>query len=185
MFDMHDSLMSQIGMEQEQHHHSGESYGNDGWADINSYNPSQHQSPIHEYGSYGFMNHVTHGLPSESTFTRMAPPPLHATHQQQLLPLIMPSHPTWPSMLTNPAGYQTHIPTQLPPVTLPTKPAKLSTSHAPSPRKTLTDEDRRRMCRYHEENPTVKQTEIGGEQQCPRYKVRSIAHRVRNSNVWR
>jgi hypothetical protein len=26
----------------------------------------------------------------------------------------------------------------------------------------LTDQDRRRMCQYHEDNPTVKQTEIGG-----------------------
>jgi hypothetical protein len=32
-----------------------------------------------------------------------------------------------------------------------------------SPRRTLTDSDRRRMCQYPEENPSVKQTEIGGE----------------------
>lgn len=31
-----------------------------------------------------------------------------------------------------------------------------------SPRRTLTDADRRRMCIFHEENPNVKQTEIGG-----------------------
>ncbi|KAF2195583.1 CenpB-DNA-bind-domain-containing protein [Zopfia rhizophila CBS 207.26] len=31
----------------------------------------------------------------------------------------------------------------------------------PTPQKTLTDADRRRMCLYHEEHPTVKQTEIG------------------------
>ena len=31
------------------------------------------------------------------------------------------------------------------------------------PRRTLTDADRRSMCVYHEENPTLKQTEIGGE----------------------
>jgi hypothetical protein len=159
-FDMHDSLMSQIGMEQDQHH-NGENYGNDGWAEINSYSSSQHQSPVHEYGNYGFMNHVTHSLPSEPTFSRMAPPP-QTTHQQ-LLPLIMPSHPTWPSMLlTNPPGYQAQ-PATLPPVSAPAKPSKLPAIHAPSPRKTLTDDDRRRMCRYHEENPSVKQTEIGGK----------------------
>ena len=28
-------------------------------------------------------------------------------------------------------------------------------------RKTLSDDDRRRMCKYAEENPTAKQTEIG------------------------
>jgi hypothetical protein len=34
-----------------------------------------------------------------------------------------------------------------------------------TPRKTLTDADRRRMCLYAEEHPTVKQTEIGGKTQ--------------------
>jgi len=36
-------------------------------------------------------------------------------------------------------------------------------SHTPTPRKTLTDADRRSMCLYAEENPTKKQTEIGGK----------------------
>lgn len=31
----------------------------------------------------------------------------------------------------------------------------------PTARRTLTDDDRRRMCLYHQENPHVKQTEIG------------------------
>ena len=31
-----------------------------------------------------------------------------------------------------------------------------------TPRRTLTDADRRKMCMFHEENPNVKQTEIGG-----------------------
>ncbi|PWW73400.1 hypothetical protein C7212DRAFT_300982 [Tuber magnatum] len=36
-----------------------------------------------------------------------------------------------------------------------------STQSTSSPRRTLTDADRRRMCIFHEENPNVKQTEIG------------------------
>lgn len=32
-----------------------------------------------------------------------------------------------------------------------------------TPRRTLTDEDRRRMCVYHEEHKTAKQTDIGGK----------------------
>lgn len=153
--------MGQIGMEQE-HHHGGENFA-DGWVEINNYASSQHQSPIHEYGGFGFMHTAPQSLPSEPTFSRMAPPqPTHTTQHQQLLPLIMPSHPTWPSMLTNPAGYQA-APVSMPPVSAPLKTTKLPAIHAPSPRKTLTDDDRRRMCRYHEENPSVKQTEIGGE----------------------
>jgi len=164
-------MMAQIGMDHD--HHAGHENGfgnNDGWVDINhNYNSSQHQSPIYEQGGFGFMQQpVHHGLPSESTFPsqRMSQPPPSATTHQQLLPLIMPSHPTWPSMLTNPASYSA------PPIAIPPAPtalvkgngAKLPAIHAtPSPRKTLTDSDRRRMCQFHEDNPTVKQTEIGGK----------------------
>ena len=169
---MHDSMMAQIGMDE---HHNGHENGfgvNNEWGDIsNSYNSSQHQSPIYEHGGFGFMQPMHHGLPTEPSFNsqRMpAPQPVHTSHQphQQLLPLIMPSHPTWPSMLTNPASYPTPpvaIPASAPPLVKGNTP-KLPAIHAtPSPRKTLTDSDRRRMCQYHEENPTVKQTEIGGE----------------------
>ncbi len=160
---MHDSMMGQMGMENEHHNGQENAFGNDGWVEINSYNSSQHQSPIHEYGGFGFMHQVPHSLPAEPTFTRMAPlPPAHP-QQHQLLPLIMPSHPTWPSMLTNPSGYQAPPPVAIPPVSAPLKTTKLPALHQPTPRKTLTDADRRRMCQYHEENPSVKQTEIGGK----------------------
>ncbi|PQE13133.1 centromere binding b protein [Rutstroemia sp. NJR-2017a BBW] len=155
--------MAQMGMDHEQHHNPQENgFSNDGWAELgNSYNSPQHQSPTYEYGGqYGYMSSLP--MPAGNGYPRMAPPPVtHATHQQQLLPLIMPNHPTWPSMLTNPASFQA------PPVAIPPpatgKPAtKLPAIHAtPTPRKTLTDSDRRRMCQYHEDNPTVKQTEIG------------------------
>ena len=32
-----------------------------------------------------------------------------------------------------------------------------------SPRIVLTDDDRRKICNFHEQNPTVKEKEIGGE----------------------
>jgi hypothetical protein len=161
-------MMAQIGMDHEHHHHDNGFGSNDGWVDIsNSYNSSQHQSPIYEHGGFGFMQPVQHnGLPTEHYTQRIPQPqPPHTTHQQ-LLPLIMPSHPTWPSMLTNPASYSAP-PVAIPPASAPVvkgNGTKLPAIHAtPSPRKTLTDSDRRRMCQYHEENPSVKQTEIGGE----------------------
>lgn len=176
---MHDSIMAQIGMDE---HHNGHENGfgvNNEWGDMsNSYNSSQHQSPIYEHGGFGFMQPMQHGLPTEPSFNpqRMpAPQPVQTSHQphqpqQQLLPLIMPSNPTWPSMLTNPASYSNPpiaIPASAPPLAKGNTP-KLPAIHAtPSPRKTLTDSDRRRMCQYHEENPTVKQTEIGGETRSP------------------
>ncbi|KAH8815829.1 Tc5 transposase DNA-binding domain-containing protein [Xylogone sp. PMI_703] len=176
-----DPIMAQVGMDHDSLTGQENGFGNEGWVDLsNSYSASsQHQSPIHEYGGYSYMDSMNnHGLPSEPTFTRLAPP-VQSTHQQQqqhqhqhqqqLLPLIMPSHPTWPSMLTNPASYATPAPVPapappvaIPPASAPLKPAKLPAIHSnPTPRKTLTDSDRRRMCQYHEENPTVKQTEIG------------------------
>ncbi|RFU35756.1 hypothetical protein B7463_g620, partial [Scytalidium lignicola] len=162
--------MAQVGMDHDTLTGQDNGFGNDGWVDINnSYNSSsQHQSPIHEYGGYSYMESMNnHGLPPEPSFTRLAPP-TQSTHQQ-LLPLIMPSHPTWPSMLTNPASYSAPapVPAPAPPVAIPPASASLKTTKLPAihsnptPRKTLTDSDRRRMCQYHEDNPTVKQTEIG------------------------
>ncbi|KAI9740649.1 MAG: hypothetical protein M1818_004613 [Claussenomyces sp. TS43310] len=157
--------MSQIGMDHEQHHHDYErAMGNDGWVEINDYTSSQHQSPIlNAYDGFNYMHPISTSMSVEPAYTRMAPPPATAqsTHQP-LLPLIMPSHPTWPSMLTNPAGYQAP-PVAILPVSASLKTTKLPSLHtsSSSPRKTLTDADRRRMCQYHEDHPSVKQTEIG------------------------
>jgi hypothetical protein len=166
-------MMAQI-MDHEHHNNGGlekfeNNFGsNDGWVDMNNnYSPSQNQSPIYE-GGFGFMPSVHHGMPSESSFAqRSQPPPAHLPHQhQQLLPLIVPSHSTWPSMLTNPGNFTSPpvaIPASAPPLVKGSTP-KLPAIHAtPSPRKTLTDNDRKNMCQYHEDNPHVKQTEIGGK----------------------
>jgi hypothetical protein len=158
--------MAQVGMDE---HHSGHESGfgsGDGWVDINSYSSTQAQSPMYEQVGFAFIQpHILPSIPSEPSFHVQRVQQPHTTHQQ-LLPLIMPSHPTWPSMLTNPASYSSQPvpipPASAPPLTKRSAP-KLPAIHAtPSPRKTLTDADRRRMCKYHEENPTVKQTEIGG-----------------------
>lgn len=175
---MHDSMMAQIGMDHEHHNGHETGYGgNEGWVDLShSYSTSQHQSPIYEQNGFQFAQpfHQQHGLPTPESFNqqRIAPSPQPQTTHQQLLPLIMPSHPTWPSMLTNPASYAAP-PVAIPPVSAPLVKGngpKLPSIHAtPSPRKTLTDNDRRRMCQYHEENPSVKQTEIGGEKNFPEH----------------
>lgn len=148
--------MNTLTMETEQHHGQDNEFGNGQWADISGYTSSQHQSPIHEYNGFGFTAPTT--LPMELSYNRAIPPPF-ATHQQ-LQPLLMPQ---WPSMMTSQSTFTPSI--------LPSAPAPAPVSAAaPSqpvhttstPRRTLTDADRRRMCMYHEENPTVKQTEIGG-----------------------
>ncbi|PVH96247.1 CenpB-DNA-bind-domain-containing protein, partial [Periconia macrospinosa] len=105
-------------------------------------------------------------LPMEPMYSAaMHPPhnPARNTHTQ-LQPLIMPQ---WPSMLTS---QSTYVPPIFPSAPVPITPASATPVSATSthsgrtsstPRKTLTDQDRRRMCQYHEDHPTVKQTEIG------------------------
>lgn len=137
-----------------------------------NYNPSsQHQSPVYEQNGFAFIQQPLHDtLPTSQTFTPqrmpiLQPSPAHPSIQQ-LHPLIMPSHSTWPSMLTNPASYPpptVTVPVSAPPVVRGNG-TRVATGHSTSsPRKTLTDSDRRRMCQYHLDNPSVKQTEIGGE----------------------
>lgn len=145
--------------------------------DMTGSNHSPHGSPQHGYtSSFDFT------LPAPSSFDQSysnapyqapysAPQPLHPLNTATL----------WPSQLTNPSPPSSSSP----PSALPLQPRPLASvtqespreqTSAPSPppparttpilstsRKTLTDNDRRRMCKYHEENPTVKQTEIGGK----------------------
>lgn len=164
---MHEAMMAHMGIGHEQNGAHQESYGNgpsDNWAELSSQYSSHHQSPLHEYGGYSFIQPAPQNMQHEGSYSRMMQNGHHGPHHQhqQLLPLIMPSHPTWPSMLTNPSGvYLQALP--IPPPIIPLRTSKVSNVHSnPSPRKTLSDADRRRMCQYHEDNPTTKQTEIGG-----------------------
>lgn len=137
-------------------------YGNENWVDMSGYN----QSNMSNYSNYNYMPPVTHGLPSESI--RMPPPhppqpiqPAQAQHPQ--LPMLMvPSNATWPSMLTNPSSFSAP-PVSMPPMVapVPRKPVLPIKSTPSQPRRTLTDEQRKQMCQYAADNPTMRQTEIG------------------------
>lgn len=146
------------------HHHQEQSFDdpNSSWPENTAYHQPQHQSPVQDYN--GFNNYAP--LPMEPLYTTDMHPPRTAVPQLQ--PLIMPQ---WPSMLTS---QSTYVPPIFPSAPVPITPASATPvsavsatstrSHGSStPRKTLTDADRRRMCLYHEEHPTVKQTEIGGK----------------------
>jgi len=126
------------------------------------YAHSHHGTPSQEYSGFNF---GTPHMPMEpSAFgsgiqqRSMAP---------QLQPLVMPQ---WPSMLSS-QSHSTYQPIYPPPIqpiqpvpmqTLQTPVSATSTRSASTPRKTLTDIDRKRMCQYAEEHPNSKQTEIGG-----------------------
>lgn len=154
------------------HHESqGSGYGQDSWMNMNGYSqpppPQQNISPMNEYQGFDY-GHTT-SLPMEPAYNIPRPPPYAATaHHPLPPPLIMPQNSVWPSMLTNPSNqYQTPILPAGPIVT----PVSAVTSHSDmtptsaksSSRRKLTDEERRQMCLEAENNPTMKQTQIGGE----------------------
>ncbi|KFY95314.1 hypothetical protein V500_02845 [Pseudogymnoascus sp. VKM F-4518 (FW-2643)] len=166
---MHD-MMGHFGMNDDPNHEQSSeqhgNYSNDVWGGIpaNSYSSPQQTSPIYEYQNYQFTNHgLPLSLPDESAFARMPPPPAQQHQQQTLLPLLpapawIRSMPAMPSMLTNPGGYQAR------PVTIPPNSARSrapKSASGPAPRRTLNDDDRRHMCQIHEDNPSIKQAEIG------------------------
>lgn len=161
---MQDPAMDAMGMKVEQNHTAphDEDFGTGQWVEIAS-DHSPHQSPLHEYNGFGFMS-STH-VPLDSIYTR----PIHTSYAADppLHPLIMPQ---WPSQITNPSEgppAAIPLPRALAPVSAINPPHSAPPApSAPAPstaRKTLTDQDRRRMCQYHEDHPTIKQTEIGGK----------------------
>ncbi|KAH7162434.1 hypothetical protein B0J13DRAFT_615075 [Dactylonectria estremocensis] len=142
-------------------------YSSDNWTSMSPYSQSPYSnSPLTEYNSFGA--YIPHGLPSES-MSRMPPPPTQP-HQ-----MIQPAPPmahhqlpmlntTWPSQLTNPTppGSYSAPPISIPPPmnATPVEPPRLPTQHEKS-RKTLTTEQKRAMCQFHEDNPGTRQADIG------------------------
>ena len=146
------------------------------------YPHSHHGTPAQEYSGFAFSSPQ---MPMEASgFSSM---PQRSTHQH-LQPLIMPQ---WPSMLNSQAHtpFQGIYPQPLQPVQ-PIQPMPLGLLHTPvsavssravpTPRKTLSDLDRKRMCQYADEHPSAKQTEIGGESNSFRVGAISL---IANSNV--
>ncbi|EMD00578.1 hypothetical protein BAUCODRAFT_144230 [Baudoinia panamericana UAMH 10762] len=125
------------------------------------YPHSHHGTPAQEYSGFNFSSPQIPMEPSAFSSSIQQRP-----MYQQLQPLVMPQ---WPSMLSS----QSHQPFQpifpqpiqpIQPVTigaLQTPVSAVSSKSSSTPRKTLTDLDRKRMCQYAEDNPNSKQTEIG------------------------
>ncbi|KAF5000232.1 hypothetical protein FDECE_11259 [Fusarium decemcellulare] len=144
-------------------------YGSDTWTSMSPYSQSPYSaSPLTEYPSFGGA-FVSHGLPSES-LNRMPPPPPQSHQIIQPAPPPMAHHQlpmlntTWPSQLTNPtpSGSYSAPPLSMTPATSapPVDPPRLPAQHEKS-RKTLTTEQKRAMCQFHEDNPGTRQADIG------------------------
>jgi hypothetical protein len=103
--------------------------------------PVPESMPFQPVSWNGMMGTVTTSVSTPNLTAYMQQPMHH--HIQAQTPTVPTMAPTTVSM---PSTTTTH------------------TSHTGSTaRRTLTDADRRQMCLYHEENPNVKQTVIGGK----------------------
>ncbi|KAL8652478.1 MAG: hypothetical protein Q9210_002658 [Variospora velana] len=159
--------------------HHAEGFGSQ-WVHVAD-DQSPHHSPLHEFNRF-YMSPPSH-LDIDPSYFR--PTATCQPSNPPLYPLVVPQ---WPSQLTNPSinppssqpqpssVATSQTPRPIAPLTTPLDPPPTSQSTLPTPapiptppsgRRTLTDQDRRRMCQYHEENPTVKQTEIGCELKNP------------------
>lgn len=125
------------------------------------YYSSHHASPTHGFAAYTFAAGPASSVPPHSTYSQAA-----YDSQHMMQPHAMTTA-QWQSGVpgAQPAHYQ-QVPASQPPTLM--APAQLLSNHnssvlQPAPRRTLTDADRRRMCLYHEQHPTKKQTEIGGK----------------------
>jgi hypothetical protein len=103
-------------------------------------------------------------LPTGHHAQRIPQSLLPNANDRQLLP---PMFPIWPSSLTNPECYSKAAPVTIPLLSTPlikSNGMQLPVIQAKKPlRKRLADSDRRGMCRYHDKNPSLSHTELGGK----------------------
>lgn len=192
----------EIGMQQQQqqqqhHHHHGQQP-----APIHHQHQQQQQQqqqqhhhqhhPSHDFGTYGFVESPGF-VPQEHSQFRLQQPPVPIAPNYLGLPhwgqTMIPPSASHAQYMSTPAIAALPAPGS---AAMSTTASGHSTQSTSSPRRTLTDADRRRMCIFHEENPNVKQTEIGGME--PRFSFFLSLPYVRSkilnlilgvhSNVW-
>lgn len=169
----------------QQPHYTNNQHEHFQWMDIESYPNSGTHAPSPIVGDYNEpYNYSTSVMPIEpAPIYAMARPPPYSPHQhlQPLHPLIVPPPPQWPSMIASQASYSapalptttnttpvsagstsSHSHAQLVSQGLPTPQIRHTTTGGSTPRRTLSNDDRRQMCQYAEENPGIKQNDIGG-----------------------
>jgi hypothetical protein len=150
---------SSSAMETESHAAPDSEFAHSPWVELGNFTSPHNSPPIPEYS--GFDYGPSPLMAVDATYGMSIPPPYAS------MPLPMPSH-SWPSMLTHQSAFHesglppVSVPTSVSP-SAPTPPIRKTSTGGATPRRTLTDEDRRQMCLYHEENKQAKQTDIGGK----------------------
>lgn len=146
-------------METETHHAPESEFNHSPWVDMGTFTSPQHSPPVPEYNGFDFGPSPIMAV--DASYGMSLPPPYAS------MPLPMPSH-SWPSMLTTQSPFHenglppTPMPQSVSP-SAPPPPIRKTSTGGSTPRRTLTDEDRRQMCLYHQEHQNAKQTDIGGK----------------------
>lgn len=155
----------------------GSTYNSDSWMGLGNYAQTgqSHGAQTHnDYQSYDYQSSASMSM--EPTYIMTRPPP-YATpqHNQMPPPLVMPQHQhVWPSQLATSTPYTQHTQHNqhiLPAVSVqtPLSATSIGSDLTPTSAKTttsrrkLTDDERRLMCLEAENNPTMKQTQIGAK----------------------
>ncbi|KAI9888831.1 MAG: hypothetical protein M1814_006234 [Vezdaea aestivalis] len=132
--------------------HSGMSSGLQAphWSDLAPYGTSQNHISSSEY-PLSFSS-PSQDNPIDSSTGSSALPPLYTISQRAL-------NPPWSGSPSIRGASSFSSATVLPKIGR-SKNSRIGNHYHPS-RRTLSDNDRKRMCQYHEANPAVKQTDIG------------------------
>lgn len=134
--------------------------------------PQLTTSPMHEY--QGFNYHQAPVL-IEPSYSMARPPPYAVGVPQMPPPFLMPQNGIWPSMLAAQSHQQSNYQRSIMPAAPTQTPVSAGTGSDVAPtsaknttsRRKLTDDERRQMCLESEQNPTMKQTQIGGKPPSP------------------
>jgi hypothetical protein len=149
----------------------GSGYGHNSWMNMSGgysqAGPSPTMSPMPDYQAFDY--HPA-PMPIEPAYSMPRPPPYAAGVPQMPPPLIMPQNGIWPSMIAAQSHQQPNYPPTILPAASIQTPLSAGTESDMTPssaktttsRRKLTDEERRQMCMEAEQNPTMKQTQIGG-----------------------
>lgn len=155
-----------LAMPSSQHEHHGSGYDNDSWIGLGGYA----QSTVH-HGQQGNDYHYDYAssapMPIEPSYSINRPPTYAPPAHAMPPPLVMPAHGIWPSMLAGSSYQQSILPAGN--VQTPISATSINSDMTPTSARTstsrrkLTDEERRLMCLEAENNPTMKQTQIGAK----------------------
>ena len=132
--------------------------------------PPPSVSPMREY--QGFDYHQA-PMPMKPSSRVARPAPYAAGVPQMSPPSVMPQNGIWPSMIAAQSHHQPNYQQPILPAAPIQTPVSAGTEFDVTPtsaktttsRRKLTDDERRQMCLEAEQNPTMKQTQIGGKLQ--------------------